>query len=131
MRKNDGRAIPNFIFQALKNRPLTVYGSGSQTRSFCYVDDLVKGIIKTMNSNIHEPINLGNPNEMSVMHLAKTIIRLSNSKSKIIFKSLPEDDPKRRRPDITKAKKLLSWQPKVNLEVGLKETISWFKNNHR
>jgi len=129
MRKDDGRAIPNFISQTLRNKPLTVYGSGSQTRSFCYIDDLVKGILKVAPSNIHEPINLGNPNEMSIMQLARTIIKLSKSKSKIVFKPLPKDDPKRRRPDITKAKRLLSWQPKIKLDVGLKETISWFKNN--
>ncbi|MBM3252347.1 MAG: SDR family oxidoreductase [Candidatus Omnitrophica bacterium] len=131
MRKNDGRAIPNFIFQALRNKPLTVYGSGAQTRSFCYIDDLINGIIKLMDSNINEPINLGNPNEMSIIQLAKLIIRSANSKSKIIFKSLPNDDPKRRRPDITKAKKLLSWQPQVSLDAGLRETISWFRHNDR
>lgn len=127
MRKNDGRAIPNFICQALKNKSLTVYGNGKQTRSFCYVDDLVRGIVKLMSSNMHEPVNLGNPNEMSVVHLADQIVRLSGSKSKIVFKPLPKDDPKRRRPDITRAKRLLSWRPTVELNFGLKETIAWFR----
>lgn len=129
MRFDDGRAIPNFISQALKNRPITVYGKGSQTRSFCYIDDLIYGIIKVMGSNLHDPINLGNPNEMSILQLARLIIKLSKSESKIIYKSLPQDDPKRRKPDITKAKTLLSWQPKVKLETGLKDTIPWFRNN--
>ena len=131
MRMDDGRAIPNFISQVLKNKPLTVYGSGSQTRSFCYIDDLIRGILKVMSSNIHTPINLGNPNEMSIMQLARLIIKFSGSKSKIIFKPLPKDDPKRRRPDITKAKKLLSWQPRVKLETGLRDTISWFRSSHK
>jgi dTDP-glucose 4,6-dehydratase len=130
MRKNDGRAIPTFISQALKNEPLTVYGHGRQTRSFCYIDDMVEGIIKVMYSNIHEPLNLGNPYEMSIIQLAKLIIRLSGSRSKIVFKALPKDDPRRRRPDITKAKRLIYWQPKVNLEIGLRKTIIWFKTTH-
>jgi dTDP-glucose 4,6-dehydratase len=127
MRVNDGRAIPNFITQALGNKSITVYGRGSQTRSFCYVDDLVAGIIKLMKSNSNEPVNLGNPNEMTILQLAKKIIKISNSKSKIIFSSLPADDPKQRRPDITRAKKILKWSPQVCLEDGLKRTIPWFK----
>jgi len=127
MRERDGRAIPNFIDQALKNRPLTVYGDGSQTRSFCYITDMIEGIYKLMNSDLNEPVNIGNPNEMTILHLAEKIIELLGSKSKIEHKSLPEDDPKVRRPDITKAKSELSWQPKVGLEEGLKESIDWFK----
>lgn len=127
MRGHDGRAIPNFIDQALKNRPLIVYGDGSQTRSFCYITDMLEGIYKLMNSGLNEPVNIGNPNEMTILKLAEKIIELSGSKSKIEHKSLPEDDPKVRRPDIAKAKKELSWEPKVELEQGLKSTIDWFK----
>lgn len=127
MRINDGRVVPNFIFQALNNQPITIYGDGKQTRSFCYVTDLVNGIIKLMNSDIHEPINLGNPNEMSVLEFAKLIIKITGNKNKITFHSPYPDDPKQRKPDITKAKKLLDWQPEVSLEEGLKKTIEWFK----
>ncbi|UCH12388.1 MAG: SDR family oxidoreductase [Candidatus Omnitrophota bacterium] len=128
MRKNDGRAIPNFIDQALKKEPLTVYGDGSQTRSFCYISDMIDGIYKLMNSNLNDPVNIGNPDEITILELAKRIIELTSSKSKIAYKPLPADDPKVRRPDITLAKKKLNWQPKVNLEEGLKKTIDWFKN---
>ena len=127
MRKEDGRAIPNFISQALSNKPITVYGNGFQTRSFCYVSDLTDGIYKLMLSAVHGPINIGNPNEMTLLKLAKTIIRLTGSNSRVVFKPLPVDDPKVRRPNITKAKKLLKWQPKVDLETGLKKTINYFK----
>jgi dTDP-glucose 4,6-dehydratase len=127
MRDHDGRAIPNFIDQALKNEPVTVYGDGLQTRSFCYVSDLVDGIYRLMQSGLNEPVNIGNPNEMTLLELAKKIIKLINSKSKIEYKPLPVNDPKVRRPDITKAKKELSWQPKVSLDEGLKSTIDWFK----
>ena len=127
MRANDGRAIPNFITQALNNQPLSVYGDGSQTRSFCYVDDLVEGIYKLALSNLNEPVNIGNPNEMTVLELAEKIIKLSKSKSKIIHKPLPTDDPKVRCPDIEKAKTKLGWAPQVNLQEGLKKTINWFK----
>jgi dTDP-glucose 4,6-dehydratase len=127
MRDHDGRAIPNFISQALKGKPLTVYGDGSQTRSFCYVTDLITGIYKLMNSKLNEPVNIGNPNEMKLIDLAKKIIKLTNSKSVIEYKPLPIDDPKVRRPDITKAQKELNWQAKVELEQGLKSTIDWFK----
>jgi dTDP-glucose 4,6-dehydratase len=127
MREEDGRAIPNFISQALNNRPITVYGDGSQTRSFCYVSDLVNGIYKLLLSDEHCPVNVGNPNEMTLLKLAKVIIKLTKSKSKIVFKPLPTDDPKVRRPDITRAKKLLKWQPCVDLETGLVRTINYFK----
>ena len=128
MRDHDGRAIPNFINQALNNQSLTVCGDGSQTRSFCYVDDLIDGIYKLMLSGINEPVNLGNPNEITILDAAKKVIKLTDSKSKIIYKPLPEDDPKLRCPDITKAKRYISWVPQVDLEEGLKKTINWFKN---
>lgn len=140
MRKNDGRAIPNFIAQALHNKPLTVYGRGLQTRSFCYVDDLIDGIIKLLmraqgasskgkKDWMHYPINIGNPCEMRLIDLARTIIRASKSKSKIQYNPLPLDDPKQRQPDIAKAKKYLKWQPEVGLEAGLHKTIEWFRSN--
>jgi len=129
MRLNDGRVVPNFIYQALKNKPITVYGDGNQTRSFCYISDLVEGIYKLLFKDIPEPINLGNPQEMKIIDFAYLIKELTNSKSKVVFKPLPQDDPKQRRPDITKAKKLLKWHPKVPLEKGLKLTIEYFKNN--
>ena len=128
MRKDDGRAVPNFINQALKGEPLTVFGDGSQTRSFCYVSDLIDGIYRLMLSNTNEPVNLGNPRELSILETAKLILSLTKSRSQIIYKDLPVDDPKVRRPDITKARKELSWEPKVSLEEGLKKTIEWFKN---
>lgn len=127
MRINDGRVVPAFIPQALKGEPLTVFGNGSQTRSFCYISDLIEGIYKLILSGINEPINIGNPAEMSILEFAHKIIELTGSKSKIIYKSLPQDDPKQRQPDISKAKKLLDWQPNVDLEQGLKRTIEWFK----
>jgi len=128
MRKEDGRAIPAFISQALTNVPVTVFGNGSQTRSFCYVTDLVAGITKLLMSKEHGPINIGNPNEMTLLELAKEIIRLTNSKSQIKFMPLPQDDPKIRQPDITKAKTLLQWEPKVKLEDGLRKTIDYFQS---
>ncbi|MDD5428960.1 MAG: SDR family oxidoreductase [Candidatus Omnitrophica bacterium] len=131
MRKNDGRAIPNFACQALANKPITVYGDGSQTRSFCYVSDLVDGIYRLSASAEHEPVNIGNPNEITLLTLAKIIIKLTGSKSKVIYKPLPVDDPKVRRPDITKAKKILKWSPKVRLEEGLARTINYFKASAR
>jgi dTDP-glucose 4,6-dehydratase len=127
MRKEDGRAIPNFINQALHNRPITVYGSGSQTRSFCYVSDLIDGIYRLLMSREHDPVNIGNPNEMTLLELARAIIKLTGSSSKIVFKPLPIDDPKVRRPNISRAKKLLKWQPKVRLEEGLARTINYFR----
>jgi len=127
MRKRDGRAVPNFIDQALKGKPITVYGNGSQTRSFCYIDDLVEGIIKLMNSNMHAPVNLGNPNEFTIKELAKIVLELTGSKSKIVYRPLPQDDPKQRKPVISLAKRMLNWQPKTPLKEGLEKTISWFK----
>lgn len=131
MRIDDGRAIPNFISQALNNKPLTIYGKGDQTRSFCYIDDLVEGILRLMYSDINEPINIGNPNEFTILQLARLVARFTGTKSKFIFKPLPQDDPKQRQPDISKAKKILKWKPKVELEEGLKKTIEWFRaHNH-
>ena len=127
MRKNDGRVIPNFITQALKNEPITVYGKGGQTRSLCFVSDLVEGIFRLSQSDIHDPVNIGNPYELKIIDLAKLIIKFTKSKSKIIYNPLPIDDPKLRQPDISRARKLLNWSPKVDLEKGLKETIEWFK----
>jgi dTDP-glucose 4,6-dehydratase len=128
MRKKDGRVVPTFINQALEGKPLTVFGDGTQTRSFCYVSDMVQGIYKLLLSNINEPINLGNPQEMTVNDFAKIILKLTKSKSKVIHKPLPVDDPKIRQPDIARAKKLLKWSPGVSLEEGLQETIEYFKN---
>lgn len=131
MRKNDGRVISNFINQALENQPLTVYGNGNQTRSFCFVSDLVGGIIKMMLSDKTEGevVNLGNPEEYQVNDLAVKIIALAGSKSQIVYRTLPEDDPQRRRPDISKARKLLRWQPKVSINEGLKMTIKYYREN--
>lgn len=125
MRINDGRAVPQFINQALRGEPLTVYGDGSQTRSFCYITDMVEGIYKLAMSDEHEPVNLGNPDEMKLIDLAKLILDIINSESKIEFHPLPEDDPKQRRPDISKAKKILGWQPAVDLSTGLNKTITF------
>jgi len=128
MHPRDGRVVSNFIVQALKGEDITVYGDGSQTRSFCYVDDLVEGLIRMMNSpdNINGPINLGNPEEYNVLMLAEKIIRLTGSASMLIFKELPEDDPRKRKPDITLARSYLEWEPKISLEEGLEKTISYF-----
>lgn len=123
MRQDDGRAIPNFIIQALADMPLTVYGNGTQTRSFCYIDDMVDGLYKLMLSDVNEPINLGNPDEVAILEVAKQVISLTGSKSKIEFKPLPLDDPTVRCPDITKAKNFLSWEPKILLTEGLKLTL--------
>jgi UDP-glucuronate decarboxylase len=124
----DGRVVSNFIIQALNNQPITMYGDGKQTRSFCYVDDLINGIIKMMQTDygITGPVNLGNPNEFTLLELTDKIIKLTNSKSKIIFEPLPQDDPKRRRPDITLAKRLLNWEPVITLDTGLEKTITYF-----
>lgn len=127
MKIDDGRVISNFITQALQNKNLTIYGNGSQTRSFCYVDDLVEGLIKMMNSNYSGPINLGNPEEYTILEVAKKIIKLTNSKSKIIFLNALENDPKLRKPNINKAKKLLNWRPKFSFDEGLTHTINYFK----
>lgn len=129
MNINDGRAVPQFIYQALRNIPITVFGNGKQTRSFCYVSDLISGIYKLLMSKENEPMNIGNPNEITIKQIAQIIIKLTNSKSKIIYKPLPKDDPKRRKPDISKAKRILKWEPKVCLEEGLRKTIEYFKFN--
>lgn len=129
MRANDGRVVPNFINQALKGEDLTVFGDGSQTRSFCYVSDLIEGIYRLMMSSFMEPINIGNPEEMSVLEFAKKVLEITNSDSKIVFKGLPIDDPKVRRPDISRAKEVLGWEPKVQLEEGLGRTIKYFSLN--
>jgi dTDP-glucose 4,6-dehydratase len=126
MRAEDGRAIPNFISQALKGRPITVYGDGKQTRSFCYVSDLVSGIYRLLSSKIHEPVNIGNPYEMRLIDLAKIIIKPTGSKSRIVYRGLPVDDPKVRCPDIEKAKRMLGWSPETSLETGLARTIKYF-----
>ncbi|MBN2831196.1 MAG: SDR family oxidoreductase [Candidatus Omnitrophica bacterium] len=127
MRPNDGRVVSNFINQALFSKPITIYGKGMQTRSFCYIEDLVEGLYRLMRSSCHQPVNLGNPNEFTIMELAKLILKLTGSKSKIIFKSLPEDDPRKRQPSIALAKKALGWEPKVRLKDGLNKTIDWFQ----
>ena len=128
MRLKDGRAVPNFMVQALKNKPITVYGDGGQTRSLCYVSDLIEGIYRLLNSGINEPVNIGNPRELTLLELAQMVKAAAGSRSKIIFKPLPEDDPKVRRPDITRAKTELKWQPRVSLEEGLKKTVAYFKS---
>ena len=127
MRPKDGRAIPAFVPQALKDQPITIFGDGSQTRSFCFVDDLIEGVCRLMVSDHHEPVNIGNPNEMTIKQLAETIIKLTGSKSEIIYNPLPIDDPKVRQPNIEKAKTILGWEPKISLGEGLGRTIEWFK----
>jgi len=129
MLQDDGRVISNFIVQALKGNPLTIYGDGKQTRSFCYVSDLIEVIFKFMNNNFAGPLNIGNPKEYTIIEIANQIINKINPNLQIEFKSLPEDDPKRRKPNIEKAKKKLNWEPKVSLSEGLDETISYFKNH--
>ena len=123
MRARDGRAIPTFLRQALQNQPITVFGDGSQTRSFCYVDDLVRGIIALAESGHHDPVNVGNPNEFTLLELAREVIAVAGSKSEIIHEALPVDDPQVRRPDITKAKEILGWEPAVELRQGLELTL--------
>lgn len=125
---NDGRVVSNFIVQALKNEPITIYGDGSQTRSFCYVSDLVDALVRLMNNdkNFIGPVNLGNPCEFTILEFAKLIVKLTNSNSEIVFKELPKDDPIQRKPDITKAKEMLNWQPVVDIETGIKKTIEYF-----
>ena len=123
MRAHDGRAIPTFLRQALQDRPLTVFGDGSQTRSFCYVDDLIDGIVRLAESDVHSPVNIGNPNEFTLLELAKTVIELTDSRSEIVYEALPTDDPKQRRPDIGRARDLLGWEPTIDLTEGLRRTI--------
>jgi dTDP-glucose 4,6-dehydratase len=131
MRINDGRAVPAFMSQALRNEDVTVFGDGSQTRSFTYITDLVDGIIRLMLSDTNDPVNIGNPVEMTIQQIAETIIRMTGSTSKVIYKPLPTDDPKQRRPDISRARALLGWEPKVQLEEGLVKTIEYFKTKVR
>lgn len=127
MRLNDGRVVPNFILQALQGEDLTVYGDGSQTRSFCYVDDLIEGIIKLLFSQETEPVNLGNPDEFSVLGFAQEVLEITGSKSRIVYQPLPVDDPRVRQPDITKAQKILNWNPQVGLREGIKKTVPYFQ----
>lgn len=127
MRKDDGRVIPTFVNQALKGEDVTVFGDGNQTRSFCHVSDMIEGIYKLMMSDYILPINLGDPDEMTILELAKYIKKITNSKSKIVFHPLPENDPKTRKPDISRAKKILEWEPKISFEKGMEEFIEWFK----
>ena len=130
MHPNDGRVVSNFIVQALQNRDITIYGNGEQTRSFCYVDDLIEGMIRLMNTtdDITGPVNVGNPGEFTILELAEKVIRLTNSNSKLVFEPLPADDPMQRQPDISLARQLLGWQPSINLEQGLIKTIDYFKS---
>jgi dTDP-glucose 4,6-dehydratase len=123
MRSHDGRAIPTFVRQALENEPITVFGEGSQTRSFCYVDDLIRGLNLLADSGEHLPVNIGNPQEFSILELAQTVIRLTSSKSEIVFEALPIDDPQVRQPDITRARQLLGWEPEIQLEEGLRRLL--------
>jgi dTDP-glucose 4,6-dehydratase len=125
MRPHDGRAIPTFMRQALADKPVTVFGDGSQTRSFCYVDDMIDGLMRLAESEVHEPVNLGNPKEMSLLEMAKTVIEVTESRSEILFEALPVDDPKVRQPDITRARDLLGWEPKVDIREGLEKTVGW------
>lgn len=124
---NDGRAIPNFLYQALKGEDITVYGEGQQTRSFCYVSDLVEGIVRLLKSGHNDPVNIGNPVEMTLLEMAEKILQVTGSRSKIVHKPLPEDDPKVRKPDISQARELLGWEPQVKLDEGLKETLDYFR----
>ena len=128
MQVSDGRAVPNFMAQAIRGEPITVYGDGTQTRSLCYVSDLVRGVLAVLEKGDEMPVNLGNPHEVTVLQLAQTIVRLAESKSKIVHKELPVDDPKQRRPDITHAKQLLGWEPEVALEDGLGRTLEYFRS---
>jgi dTDP-glucose 4,6-dehydratase len=123
MRPNDGRAIPTFLRQALTDKPVTVFGDGSQTRSFCYVDDLIRGLILLAESGVHDPVNIGNPDEMSLLEMAKLCVEMTESRSEVVFEALPVDDPQVRQPDITRARDLLGWEPKVSLRDGLRDTI--------
>jgi len=127
MRLNDGRALPNFLYQALVGEPITVYGDGSQTRSFCYVSDLIEGIYRLLESREHEPVNIGNPQEITILEFAERVRALVGSQAPIVFKPLPQDDPKQRCPDIAKARRILNWEPKVNLGEGLKITYEFFR----
>jgi dTDP-glucose 4,6-dehydratase len=127
MRLRDGRVVPAFIGQALRGEPLTVFGDGKQTRSFCYVSDLIDGIYRLSQSDYHEPVNIGNPTEFTILEFAKLVLKLLDSKNEIVYRPLPQDDPKQRQPDITRARKLLDWEPKIDLETGLRQTIEYFR----
>ena len=127
MRPHDGRAIPTFVRQALDGQPLTVFGDGSQTRSFCYVDDLIRGLVLLAESGEHLPVNLGNPGEFTLNELAETVIRVTGSKSEVVYEALPVDDPQVRQPDITRARQLLGWEPKIELEEGLRRMLGTFE----
>jgi dTDP-glucose 4,6-dehydratase len=131
MRLNDGRALPNFVFQALSGKPLTIYGDGRQTRSFCYVDDLIEGIYRLMHSDEHFPVNIGNPLELTILQFAEKVRAHYQPAPQIVFEPLPQDDPKRRQPDISKAKRLLGWEPKVGLEEGLQQTLRYFAEEYQ
>lgn len=131
MRINDGRVVPNFIYQGLSNKPITVYGNGRQTRSFCYIDDLIKGIYRLLRSRTNEPVNLGNPHEFTILALARLVIGLTGSNSKVVFKPLPADDPRQRRPDISRARRMLRWEPAIELKEGLAKTIDWLARRDR
>ena len=128
MRINDGRAVPNFLLQALKNEPITVYGDGSQTRSLCYVDDLIEGVVRLLEVDFSDPINLGTADEITMLQLATRIRDLCGSSSELVYKPLPEDDPKQRRPDLTRARRVLGWEPRTSLEAGLVRTIAYFRD---
>ena len=128
LQPNDGRVISNFMMQALRGEPLTVYGDGSQTRSFCYVSDLIDGIVRLARSDEHLPVNIGNPNEFTIIECAREVLAVTGSKSEVVLKPLPQDDPTRRRPDITRAKTLLGWEPKVSLRQGLENSLQYFRN---
>lgn len=127
MDPKDGRVVSNFITQALSGNPITVYGDGSQTRSFCYIDDLIEGLIMLMNSSCQDPVNLGNPNEMTIKELAEKVIKICASDSEIVYNELPIDDPKKRCPNIKKAKEVLGWSPKINIDRGIGLSVDWFK----
>jgi dTDP-glucose 4,6-dehydratase len=127
MQINDGRVVPNFMKQALNGEDMTVYGDGSQTRSFCYVSDEIEGFIRLSKSDEHLPVNIGNPTEFTILECAQCVLAVTGSKSKIRYEALPQDDPKQRRPDISKAKRLLQWEPKINLETGLRLSLDYFK----
>src|SRR5262249_57813949 len=127
MRLDDGRVLPNLMGQALRGEPLTVYGDGSQTRSFCYVDDLVEGIVRLLGADFHEPVNLGNPDEVTILEFAEEILTLSGSRSEVVYKPLPQDDPKVRKPDIGRARSLLGWEPRVSRHDGLRRTLEYFQ----
>ena len=131
MQIDDGRVVTNFIYQALNNRDITIYGKGIQTRSFSYIDDTLEGILKIIHNKESDVFNIGNDNEITINYLAEKIIELTNSKSKIVFLELPENDPKQRKPDLTKARKLLSYEPKISLDEGLKLTIDWISKNYK